>query len=212
MLSASIWDTVICEMATSASTWPTAPATVATVAAASRNDGEVLILKNIRWAESRAAATSPGRVRSPTTTSAPSGRSSSAGSSPPWWTIARTRQPRSRRNATTLLPTPTPPCAPPAPVTRMRPGSVIVGLLRYLLHFRLGWVWSSEGSAPHGGVPDPFQGGQRGHEEVLAAAQYVERRDVVDAAPDRVVRDREGRRVLLQELHRGHGFGTDEEE
>jgi hypothetical protein len=36
MLSASIWDTVIWEMATSASRSPTARATVATVAVASR--------------------------------------------------------------------------------------------------------------------------------------------------------------------------------
>ena len=41
-------------MATSASNSPTARATVATVAAASRNDGDTLMLKNIRWTESRA--------------------------------------------------------------------------------------------------------------------------------------------------------------
>jgi hypothetical protein len=82
---------------------------------------------------------------------------------------------------------------------------------------------------------NPFQGRQRGHEEVLAAAQYVERLDVVDSAPDRILRDRERRAVLLQpdvriafvaqvhevavvdplllqELHRGHGLGAEEDE
>ena len=48
MLTASIWETVIWEMATSASRLPTARATVATVAAASSKDGERLMLKNIR--------------------------------------------------------------------------------------------------------------------------------------------------------------------
>jgi hypothetical protein len=93
VLSASIWDTVIWEMATSASKSPTARATVATVAAASRKDGDRLMLKNMRRTDLRAVATSAGRVRSPTTTSAPSARSASARSSS-WCAIARTASPR----------------------------------------------------------------------------------------------------------------------
>src|SRR5690242_2974726 len=46
-------------------------------------------------------------------------------------------------------------------------------------------------------VADPAERRQRGHEEVLAAAEDVERVDVVDAAPHRIPGDREGRPLLL---------------
>src|SRR4051794_36508982 len=42
-------------------------------------------------------------------------------------------------------------------------------------------------------VRDPAQGGQVGHEQVLAAAQHVERLDAVDATPNRLLRDCERR-------------------
>src|ERR1700682_1511007 len=73
------------------------------------------MLKNIRLAPCMATAMSPARVRSPTTTSAPSALSSSARSSSRR-TMARTCSPSSRSSSTTrrlTLPTP-----PPAPVIR----------------------------------------------------------------------------------------------
>ena len=72
--------------------------------------------KYMRWQPFRARATSPARVRSPTTTSAPIARSASDRSSS-LRTSARTGRPRRRRISTTSRPTP--PTRPAAPVTRI---------------------------------------------------------------------------------------------
>src|SRR5262245_30192370 len=84
-------------------------------------------------------------------------------------------------------------------------------------------------------VGEPLQGREARQEEVLAAAQYVERFDAVHAAPHRLLRDGEGRSrllppddrvalasradeialvdpLLLQELDGGHCLGADEQE
>src|SRR5262249_8829880 len=84
-------------------------------------------------------------------------------------------------------------------------------------------------------VRDPAQRADAGHEEVLAAAQNVERLDTVEATPDRRSRNGEERAfllptndrvplladadeipfldpLLLQEFHRGRRPGADEQE
>src|SRR5258706_10867412 len=60
MLSASIWDTVICERETSASKLPTARATVATVAVGPREDGARPMVEKTLWNETGGVGTSSG--------------------------------------------------------------------------------------------------------------------------------------------------------
>src|SRR5215471_1634404 len=84
-------------------------------------------------------------------------------------------------------------------------------------------------------VCDPAQGTDARHEEILAAAQHVERLDAVNASSHRLLRNGENRPfllppddritlvadpdeiavidpLLLQKLHRGHRLGADEQE
>src|SRR5262245_63348269 len=199
VLGAVICDTVICDMPTRPRSSPRSRATLATTVAASRWSGDTGIAKYIRPTPASAAATLSGRVRSPTTTSAPSARNRAARSSSRW-TIARTGTCCARSRSRTVRPT------PPAPATRTR-SLALIGRSRG--SWRGGNAWAS---APVAAL-EPLRARGLEHalpgflvQRVVVVAQHVAPAAVgalEEEAPGAVVEEA-GEQVLLLDRELAH--------